>query len=277
MNYYLVAILTLAGYFLYKYYIYPLYLSLLRKISGPPIENFILGNSASIVSENQCEVYVNLKKQYGGMVRYHILLNEPYILISDSKLVQQILATRSYDYLKTFPNKVIVKQLICEGIFFAQGDVHKRQRKMMSPSFAIGNVKEMMPTFVQGANRLKDLWVNQIGNKKEERIMVTKLVPKIILDMIGLVGFNYEFNSTTTDSELSRAYHSILGEKSSFIFLGLIEYFLFLRKISTPKNNKYWNSINTIYNVADNIITEQKNTFIRGKDLLSLLVKPNEN
>ncbi|CAG8703025.1 5234_t:CDS:2 [Gigaspora margarita] len=172
---------------------------------------------------------------------------------------------------------VTVKQLIGEGIFFAQGDVHKRQRNMMSPSFAISNVKEMMPTFVQGANRLKDLWVNKIGNKKEERITVTKLVPKIILDMIGLVGFNYEFNSTTTDSELSRAYHSILGEKSSFIFLGLIEYFPFLGKISTPKNNKYWNSINTIYNVADNIITEQKNTLIRGKDLLSLLVKSNEN
>ncbi|RIB10427.1 hypothetical protein C2G38_190582 [Gigaspora rosea] len=82
MNYYLVAILTLSGYFLYKYYIYPLYLSPLRKIPGPPIDNFILGHSTSILSENQGEVYVNLKKQYGGIVRYHILLNEPYILIS---------------------------------------------------------------------------------------------------------------------------------------------------------------------------------------------------
>ncbi|RIB20329.1 cytochrome P450 [Gigaspora rosea] len=277
MNYYLVAVLTLVGYFLYKYYIYPLYLSPLCKIPGPPIENFILGNSTSILSDNQGEVYVNLKKQYGGMVRYHLLLNEPNILISDPKLVQQILVTRSYDYPKHFPNKVSAKQLLGEGIFFAHGDVHKRQRKMMNPSFAIANVKEMMPTFVQGANQLKDLWTNQIGNKKEERITITNLVQKITLDIIGLVGFNYEFNSTTTDSELSRAYNSVFASSSSFIFLGLVEYFPFLRKISTPQNNKYWNSINTIYNAADNLIAEQKNSLIRGKDLLSLLVKSNEN
>ncbi|CAG8665276.1 16112_t:CDS:2 [Cetraspora pellucida] len=93
MYFYLATIVAIFAYVLYKFYIYPLYLSPLRKIPGPPVYNFILGHYASSYFSNKelGEAFAHLLKQYGGIVKYHGLFNEPYILISDQKLIQQVL------------------------------------------------------------------------------------------------------------------------------------------------------------------------------------------
>ncbi|CAG8546692.1 19394_t:CDS:2 [Cetraspora pellucida] len=249
-----------------------------NSVLGPPGNNFIFGHLISLFKDKQGEAFIHLAKQYGGIIRFHALLNKPYISISDPKLVQQVLINRSYEFPKYFISKSMIKDLVGEdGISFSQGDAHKRLRKLISPSFAFANIKEVLPIFIQAGHKLKDAWLKQIGNKKEERITITALIPKITLDVIGLVGFNYEFNSITSDSELARAYHSITNKRPSFLYMELLNIFPFIKKIPTSYNNQYWNSIKTIDNVTEKLIAEQKNATVRGKDFLSLLIKINEN
>ncbi|RIB21091.1 cytochrome P450 [Gigaspora rosea] len=255
MDYYLVAFLAFISYALYKCYIHPFYLSPLRKIPGPPLDNFIIGHYATFLNKEMGEALSYLAKQYGGIVRYHDLFNKPYLLISDPKIVQQVLINRPYDHPKYFPNREMAKEFIGEGILLAQGDSHKRQRKMMNPSFAFSNVKEMVPTFVQAGHKLKDFWMKQIGDKKEERITITAIIPKITLDVIGLVGFNYKFNSTTSDSELAQAYKTLVNRNPSPLYRALEE---------------------NLSNISEKLIADQKNSTVRRKDLLSLLVIANE-
>ncbi|KAF0542315.1 cytochrome P450 [Gigaspora margarita] len=277
MHYYLVAFVAFISYALYKYYIYPLYLSPLRKIPGPPPDNFILGHYATFLNKELGEASARLTKQYGGLIRYHGLFNQPHLLIADPELVQKIMINRSYDYPKYFIDKRIAREFLGgDGILLAEGDSHKRQRKMMNPSFAFANVKEMVPTFVQAGHKLKDIWMKQIGNNKEERITITTVIPKITLDVIGLVGFNYEFNSTTSESELAHAYKALVGRNTSFLFRTVESFFPFIRKLPIPYYTDFYDSIKTIKKVSEKLISEQKNSTIQGKDLLSLLVQSNE-
>ncbi|CAG8835792.1 2207_t:CDS:1, partial [Racocetra persica] len=51
------------------------------------------------------EAFTYLLNQYGGIVKYHGLFSEPNILISDPKLVQQVLVNRPYEYQKLFLNQ----------------------------------------------------------------------------------------------------------------------------------------------------------------------------
>ncbi|CAG8805378.1 2349_t:CDS:2, partial [Gigaspora margarita] len=88
--------------------------------------------------------------------------------------------------------------------------------------------------------------------------------------------FNYEFDSITSDSELARAYHSILSKQPSPLFGALINLFPFIRKFPTSHNKKYWDSLQTINDISEKLIAEQKNATIRGKDFLSLVIKTNE-
>ncbi|CAG8497672.1 12148_t:CDS:2 [Cetraspora pellucida] len=277
MYYYLAAIFAFVSYFLYKCYIYPLYLSPLRKIPGPPIDNMILGHYSTLLKKDQGKAFSYLAKQYGGIVRYHIILNKPYLLITDPKLVQMILMSRSYDFLRFDSNKAVVKELIGEGIILAEGNNHKRQRKMMSPSFAFANVKEMTPTFVQAGHSLKDVWMKKVGNKKEERITITDVISKVTLDVIGHVGFNYNFNSTTTESELYKAYNFVTYRNRTPLYMAITDLLPFIRKFPTSDNNKYYDYLKTIYNVSEKLLAEQKNNPVRGTDLMSLLANANDS
>ncbi|CAG8554126.1 3316_t:CDS:2 [Cetraspora pellucida] len=253
-SYLAAAIIAILSYAFYKCYIYPLYLSPLRKIPGPPVDNVILGHYASFLNKDQGEALAYLSQKYGGMVKYHGLWNEPNIVISDPQLVQQVMVTRSYEYPKLFLNKKFAKEFFGgEGILLAEGDSHKRQRKMMNPSFAFANVK------------------------KEERITITALIPKITLDVIGLVGFNYEFNSTSSGSELAYAYKTIIGRDPSPLYMAIVNHFPVIRQLPTDYNRQYYDSIKIISNISERLVADQKNSLVQETNLLSLLIKANNN
>ncbi|CAG8504066.1 9573_t:CDS:2, partial [Racocetra fulgida] len=222
------------------------------------------------------EAFAQLAKQYGGIVRFHGLLNKPNILISDPKLIQQIMVNHSYDYPRFIFMRAIVKEIIGEGIILANGDSHKRQRKMMNPLFAFANIKEMFPMFVQAGHKLKDIWMKQIDNRKEEKITITTVISKITLDVIGLVGFDYEFNSTTSESELVQAYNSLINVNPPLLYLALLDLFPFIRKVPNPYKAQFINSVKIVKNISNRLVSEQKNTSVQGNNLLSLLVKANE-
>ncbi|RIB00805.1 cytochrome P450 [Gigaspora rosea] len=278
MYYYLIATFAFVGYIFYKCYIHPLYLSPLRKIPGPSSDNFIFGHHASFLNFSRGEAFASLTKKYGRMFRYHSIFNQPHVVITDPTLAQQILITRTYDYPNFFLSRNLTKDFIGEGVTFTEGDDHKRQRKALGPSFSLANVKEMLPTFFQASHKMKDIWLKQIGNKKEERITITDLVPKIILDVIGLVGFNYEFNATSPGSEIAQAYHSIVNIMPPAIYVFLADFLPVIRKILPSfYKDQYLESVQRIHNISDMLVSNLKNANIRGNDIMSILVKTNEN
>ncbi|CAB4433312.1 unnamed protein product [Rhizophagus irregularis] len=122
-------------------------------------------------------------KKYGNVVKYHELFNRPVLFVADPKIIQEITL---------------------------KGDDHKRQRKMMNPAFTHSNIKEMIPTFIRVTSTLKGLIENEI-NQGKSSINLTPYISKTTLDIIGLVGFSYEFNSLTSPNELAQAYDSILN------------------------------------------------------------------
>ncbi|CAB4429242.1 unnamed protein product [Rhizophagus irregularis] len=49
------------------------------------------------------------------------------------------------------------------GLVLAEGEEHKRQRKMMNPAFTHNNIKEMVPTFIRVVSTLKECyWLSRI-------------------------------------------------------------------------------------------------------------------
>lgn len=44
-----------------------------------------------------------------------------------------------------------------EGLLFTEGDLHRRQRRTMNPSWSASNSKAALPTFYESAYRLRDV------------------------------------------------------------------------------------------------------------------------
>ena len=72
-------------------------------------------------------------------MKIHGILNEPILVVADTKIVQEITLNNSYDYVK--PTNTAALSAIGRGLVFSEGDAHKRQRKMMNPAFSYNSIK----------------------------------------------------------------------------------------------------------------------------------------
>ncbi|CAG8659584.1 1327_t:CDS:2 [Funneliformis caledonium] len=91
-------ITSLISYLSYKAYIYPLYLSPLCKIPGPPPDNFLLGNLIQIIKLEVGIPHIAWTEKYGGVIMYRGLFNKQRIFMTDAKALQRVMT--SYDYPK---------------------------------------------------------------------------------------------------------------------------------------------------------------------------------
>ncbi|CAB5346662.1 unnamed protein product [Rhizophagus irregularis] len=242
----------------YKFFIWPYYVSPLREIPGPPSDSPIFGNLKSLIkSDSFIEPQLQWVRKYGNIVKYNGLFNKPTLFVTDPKIIQEITLSKTYDFVKPFSTVGI--KLFGNGLLFAEGDDHKRQRKMMNPAFAYSNIKEMVPTFIRVSSILKGLIENEI-NQGNSNINLTPYISKTALDIIDLVGFSYEFNSLTFSNELATAYNSILNSSPSTLQIAitiLSEYVPFIGDIPIGTNVKFKNTCAVISRISKKLVEEK--------------------
>ncbi|PKK69239.1 cytochrome P450 [Rhizophagus irregularis] len=273
-------VLGVIGWVIYKLFIWPFYVSPLGKVPGPPPDSILLGNFKSLLTEE--DIHVEWVQKYGNIVKFNGVFNRPAIFVADTKIIQDMTLNHVYDYIKP-PNFLADAILIAgRGLVLAEGEEHKRQRKMMNPAFTHNNIKEMVPTFIRVAFTLKELLEDKL-NQGESNINLTPYISKATLDVIGLVGFNYEFNSLTTSNELAEAYNFLFNGPNPalrFVISILSNYIPFFRDIPISMNKNFKNACAIIGRVSKKLMEEKyneaKNGELKSNDLLSLLININK-
>lgn len=91
-----------AAYFLYKTIIYRLYIHPANKLPGPRVSWIpFMGNFFEILRADDDESPLRKwAKAYGGVFTIHNQWNKPEVVVTDEKLVKQILTTQLYDFEK---------------------------------------------------------------------------------------------------------------------------------------------------------------------------------
>ncbi|CAI2200105.1 14136_t:CDS:2, partial [Funneliformis geosporum] len=100
------------------------------------------------------ETHLRWVKKYGKLVKYYGLLNTPTIIVTDAKIIQDILLNNGYDFYKPKIVRGDVDSIIGVGLAFVNGNAHKRQRKLMNPAFTHLKIRNMVPTFSNVALKL---------------------------------------------------------------------------------------------------------------------------
>jgi hypothetical protein len=134
-------------------------------------------------------------------------------MLCDPAALNHVLVSRSYDYPKPEEVRGDLAMILGKGILFAEGDDHRRQRRIMNPSFGPAHLRELVPTFFQYSHQLRDLWkellldegsshrdehafkdkesedryyASREGRKEGERVLnVVAWLNKLTLDIIG--------------------------------------------------------------------------------------------
>ncbi|KAJ7486927.1 cytochrome P450 [Mycena latifolia] len=282
---------TLGAYVLYRILklAYQEIYSPIRHLPGPKSSHFLYGNLKEIWDEENSVPQERWVKQFGPTLKYNgfwgASMNRLYT--TDTKALNHFL-TNSNIYQKPEASRSNIAQIFGHGLLVAEGDEHRQQRKIMNPAFGAPQVRELTGIFVEKSLELRDIWASQVSNAGGTvRVDVLLWLSRATLDIIGLAGFNYHFNSLSgseSATELGVAFSTIFTTGMQMNPLRMLRANVpALQIIPTKVDKIIKTSQATMMRIGRKLLQDSKNemaesgTFEKGRsrDLLSLLVRAN--
>ncbi|KAI0357855.1 cytochrome P450 [Trametes cingulata] len=296
---FLAAILALIGIALWKArrLILGSFTSPLLRLRGPPSRSWFLGNLKQVHQSEDQVIYDQWVEQYGPVFTYRGFLNSPYLFTTDTRAINHVL-THSAEYQKPAQAQRALARLLGQGVLVTEGEQHRQQRRIMNPAFGPSQIRELTETFLEKAMELRDVWAAELSAKGEPtRLNVIKGLSKMTLDVIGLAGFNYDFDSLNPNgkpNELAQAFEEIFRNPDKIPILLVLKNFIPI--LDTPllrdgRGNRAQEAKKVMQRIGAQLIAEKKAAILRessekkdagvgreklqGRDLLTLLLKAN--
>ncbi|KAG8909309.1 hypothetical protein FRC01_007020 [Tulasnella sp. 417] len=243
-----------------------------------------------------------LRQQYGLNMRIHGMgyFDERFVTF-DPVAINYILGRAADLFPKPWQSRRLVSRLVGDGLFVAEGEQHRRQRKIISPAFSNHSLRTLQPIFFSKAIELRDTLSKLVKNAatsssdKNEKVDDGLVVDmnnwlwRTTFDIIGLAGFSYSFDSLKNDeNELYVAYRDMLtiGVKYGFTLRSMLEiWFPWIGRVFPNEESNVIQKSKLIVNRIGTEIVKQKKAAImqdkmlgesgKGRDILSLLIGAN--
>ncbi|KAF8813584.1 cytochrome P450 [Phlegmacium glaucopus] len=265
----------------------------LQVLAGPPIRSWFKTHLHGVldpaISRRVHEHYV---QKYGRSIRIQGLGPWDQRLLTLDPLSVAHVLKNSAIYEKPWQSRRLITSLIGCGMLAAEGQVHKRQRRVATAAFSIQNMRALVPLVFRKGTELRDTWFDILrqSDTRNCKIDVCHWISRATFDVIGLAGFDYNFEAIKDETnELFGAYKEmfeVVISQGHPVWTILRIYAPFLSSLlpdgTVNKTVKRCHSV--IHRVAGHLIQEKKRKIKEGeeigvaydgKDLLSLLLKAN--
>ena len=153
-----------------------------------------------------------------GIIRYLDMFNTEFLLLVSPAALAEVLVHKAYEFVKPPILVSGLGQILGVGVFLAEGDEHKKQRKNLMPAFAFRHIKELYPIFWSKSGELVQALKqhSETGSHGSDEpntsIDVKDWASRATLDVIGLAGLGRDFNAIKDpNNELIRTYKQIFS------------------------------------------------------------------
>ncbi|KAF2857711.1 cytochrome P450 78A3 [Piedraia hortae CBS 480.64] len=259
-------------------FIYPRFFSPLRHLPTPPTDGKPFSHTRLILSEPTgvpLAAWVDSVPN-DGLIRYSMWLSER-VLVTNPKALGDVLVTRSYDFVK--PPRLVagLGRILGIGVLLAEGDEHKRQRKMLMPAFAYRHIKDLYPLFWRKSAQLVDCLstASKTGVKEEGfdledvpsehapgSVEVGHWVSRATLDIIGEAGMGQTFQALHNPSnEIYQTYRTVFNPGRAGRILQIMSTLLptgLIQRIPLKRNEEMNSASAHIEQVCRNLIAAKR-------------------
>ncbi|KAI6030986.1 cytochrome P450 [Pisolithus marmoratus] len=160
------------------------------RLRGPPRTSLIFGYSMDLLrAKDAGSVYEEWAREYGVAYEVPTTLGGNKIMLCDPKALAHFYSKETWTYTPTDFNLFFIRQNFGHGIFYVQGEDHKRS---LSPAFSQAAIRELYPVFYNCAYKAKAAWESLIDANDGHSAVIEV---QNWLDTIGLGGFSHDFGS----------------------------------------------------------------------------------
>ncbi|PRP87152.1 cytochrome P450 [Planoprotostelium fungivorum] len=272
--------------------LYSLWNSPLRAIPLAPDADILLGHLPKVEADTGVWPRKWSQMLPFGVFRTRFIFSWR-VWVTDPKALTKILVTSAYDYPKPPSLIDFLSILLGRGVLVAEGVEHKKQRRALDSAFSLQQIKDLSDMFWSPGRILSEKWKEAVPSQTEStRLDICPLLSRCTLDIIGLAGFDYNFDSMNReDDPLAKAYNILFGHPENAPIIVHIVSLLaetFPRLVSLRNGTKFIKNIvqqrEIVEKITQSLLDKKRrelkeaidnNTPHTKKDILSLLVRDN--
>ncbi|KAK0455346.1 cytochrome P450 [Desarmillaria tabescens] len=189
--------------------------SSVQRIRGPPSPSFLLGHEYLLFNRQHVgDMEMKWCQEYGAVYNTKGCFGQDILSIADPKALQYIFHSSGYRFPKTQDSYHALQAFMGQGLVSVDGEIHRRQRKILGPAFATSQLRLFLTVFQTSAVKLTEKISERVGDAKV--LNVLEWTGKAALDIIGITSFRYQFNSLGDgNTELMKAVNNIFSEALS--------------------------------------------------------------
>lgn len=171
----------------------------IRDLPGPPgwpvVGNLLQLDAARL--HLQLETWA---RQYGPYMRLR-LGSRPAMVVADHKLIAAMLRDRPDGYRRTLRLQEIGQEMgLLTGVFSAEGEAWKRQRRMVMAGFDPAHVRRYHPALLRVAHRLAGRWQRAAASGASIDLQADLM--RYTVDAIAGLAFGADVNTLETDGDV---------------------------------------------------------------------------
>ncbi|HYP39992.1 MAG TPA: cytochrome P450 [Chloroflexia bacterium] len=235
-------------------------MSKFKPITGP--QGYpVLGVIPKLIS-NPFHYMVSVAQHYGGVTRLNIGPARVY-LVSHPDHVRHILVNNAANYWKG-PILRGVKLIIGDGLFASDGDLWKRQRRLLSPTFSHQRLRGMVTVMTDVISEHMARW-RGTSERGEVVDLLEEMVPiniNILLKTIFGTSISY------TEARAVRAASDVIFNHSE----KLVFSFFMPMSIPRPGHRRFRKALAVVDAVVERVIAERRHNLEDTGDVLSTLL-----
>lgn len=187
-----------------------------------------------------------------------------HVLIDNAKNYTK---SRNYDGLRL---------MLGQGLVTSEGELWKKQRKLVAPAFTPQRVPTYVPTFVRAAEDAVANWERELRHTKSADVEIHHAMMSLTFRIVGLTLFSQEFGTDT--KRIAGAFEEAIHFADKFS--------MSLVRVPThwplPRNARFKRAMGTLDGLVDSIIRTRKKSYLEtgvaGDDVMgSLLASKDEN
>jgi len=125
---------------------------------------------------------------------------KPVVVIADPELIQTILRQRPKVYRRLGTIESVFDEMGITGVFSAEGDDWKRQRRLTAHALDAAHLRQLFPTLIKVTERLRDRW-----NKSARSGAATDVQQDLMrytVDVTTNLTFGYDMNTLEKEGEV---------------------------------------------------------------------------
>ncbi|KAJ7932947.1 cytochrome P450 [Mycena leptocephala] len=240
-------------------------------LKGPPSKNFLFGLMPYLMRTPDIgAVYEEWAHEYGSVFSVPTALGRRKVVLADPKALTHFSAKETYGYVHSPQAKRSVERFIGRGLFWAEGDSHKRQRRALNPAFSNTSIKNLTPIFFDSAYKAKAAWDAKLEAEPSSEGTIIEV--QHCLDTIGLTGFSHDFGALSgRASNIATVFDSIGSLSFMDVLLFMLSSILPVPRIPTARQRMLDQLTKTMTGLADKFLATTGDV-TKDRSVIGLLV-----